>query len=422
MTKRLRELLESVFKLFRFFTMNTPYETETPHDNGLNHTLLAQDRENSDVEFEARGSIFSTSTNTIRNHDSGNGKHCHFQKAPTRKNRLFEKFIKTKKIMLPRRARSSPPPEALEWERGIKNPSQNEVTARENMAVLSQKYGEIYDTIGRGTSGVILLSRKVQEWHPNINCLYAIKVFRRGTQTSEIDYRSRIGAEFSISSSLRHHNVIQTFDLLQVGTDCLCECMEYCSGGDLHSLIVAKGQLEKAEADCFFKQLMRGANYLHEMGIAHRDLKPENLLLTSNGCLKISDFGDAECFRLAWETDIHTSRTRRGSRPYVSPEQYLDQEFDPRPVDIWAAAVTYVAMRTGKILWNTATNDDESFRDYVADRRIGRGYFLIDDICPGASRGVIYTMLDTNYVGRPRSKEVLCSQWLQEVVTCNSDE
>ncbi|CAG8084178.1 unnamed protein product [Penicillium salamii] len=382
MTKRLRELLESVFKLFRFFTMNTPYETETPHDNGLNHTLLAQDRENSDVEFEARGSIFSTSTNTIRNHDSGNGKHCHFQKAPTRKNRLFEKFIKTKKIMLPQRARSSPPPEALEWERGIKSPSQNEVTARENMAVLSQKYGEIYDTIGRGTSGVILLSRKVQEWHPNINCLYAIKVFRRGTQTSEIDYRSRIGAEFSISSSLRHHNVIQTFDLLQVGTDCLCECMEYCSGGDLHSLIVAKGQLEKAEADCFFKQLMRGANYLHEMGIAHRDLKPENLLLTSNGCLKISDFGDAECFRLAWETDIHMSRTRRGSRPYVSPEQYLDQEFDPRSVDIWAAAVTYVAMRTGKILWNTATNDDESFRDYVADRRIGRGYFLIDDICP----------------------------------------
>ncbi|CAG7955285.1 unnamed protein product [Penicillium salamii] len=388
MTKRLRELLESVFKLFRFFTLNTPYETETPHDNGLNHTLLAQDRENSDVEFEARESIFPPSTNTIRNHDSGNGKfafengkHCHFQRAPTCKNRLFEKFIKTKKLMLPRRARSSPSPEALEWERGIKSPSQNEVTACENMAMLSQKYGEIYDTIGRGTSGVILLSRKVQEWHPNINCLYAIKVFRRGTQTSEIDYRSRIGAEFSISSSLRHQNVIQIFDLLQVGTDSLCECMEYCSGGDLYSLIVAKGQLEKAEADCFFKQLMCGANYLHEIGIAHRDLKPENLFLTSNGCLKISDFGDAECFRLAWETDIHMSRIRRGSRPYVSPEQYLDQEFDPRSVDIWAAAMTYLVMRTGRIPWKIATDQDESFRDYVADRIVGRGHFFIEEIC-----------------------------------------
>jgi serine/threonine protein kinase len=180
--------------------------------------------------------------------------------------------------------------------------------------------------------------------------------------------------------------------------------MEYCSGGDLHSLVVAKGQLEKAEADCFFKQLMRGANYIHEMGVAHRDLKPENLLLTSHGCLKISDFGDAECFRSAWENDVHMSRTRRGSRPYVSPEQYLDKEFDPRTVDIWATAVTYVAMRTGKIPWNTATNDDESFRDYIGDRRIGRGYFLIDDICYVSILCPGFTGLCSNFViigGKP---------------------
>ncbi|CAG7950375.1 unnamed protein product [Penicillium salamii] len=420
MAERLRELLQSVFKLFWFFTPNKHYET--PHDNDLDHTPLAQDPTHSDVDLEASSSTFPPLTNTTRNFDCGNGIHYHFERPPTSKKPLFKKLIKTRKFTLARGSRSSPSPAALEWELGIKSPSQNEVTACENMAVLSRKYGEIYDTVGRGSSGVILLSHKVQEWHPNIDCFYAIKVFRRGTQTSETDYRSRIGAEFSISSSLQHQNVIRIFDLLQIGSDSLCECMEYCSGGDLHSLIVAKGQLEKAEADCFFKQLMRGVNYIHEMGIAHRDLKPENLLLTSNGCLKISDFGDADCFRLAWETDIHMSRTRRGSRPYVSPEQYLDQEFDPRSVDIWAAAVTYVAMRTGKIPWNTATNDDESFRDYVADRRIGRGYYLIDDICHAASRGVIYSMLDTDYVDRPRSNEVICSQWLQEVVTCTGTD
>lgn len=117
------------------------------------------------------------------------------------------------------------------------------------------------------------------------------------------------------------------------------------------------------------------------MCIAHRDLKPEDLLLTSSGCLKISDFGNAECLRLAWENCIQMSRARRGSRPYISPEQYLMKEFDPRSVDIWAPAVTYVAMRTGRILWNIATTDDESFRDYLADRRIGSGYFLIDEVC-----------------------------------------
>lgn len=127
------------------------------------------------------------------------------------------------------------------------------------MAVMSQKYGEFCDVIGRGSSVVILLSHKVQNWHPNIDPFYAVKVFRPATGTSESAHKRRIGAEFSISSSLRHQNVIRTFDLLQIGSDSLCECLEFCSGGDLHSL-VARGQLIQTEAECFFKQLMHGAN------------------------------------------------------------------------------------------------------------------------------------------------------------------
>lgn len=88
-----------------------------------------------------------------------------------------------------------------------------------------------------------------------------------------------------------------------------------------------RGRLADEEADCLSKQLMRGVNYLHPMAIAHRDLKPENLLLTSDGGLKISDFGTAECFRLASESDVHTSTSRRGPRPYISPEQYLNKNF-----------------------------------------------------------------------------------------------
>jgi protein-serine/threonine kinase len=75
--------------------------------------------------------------------------------------------------------------------------------------------------------------------------------------------------------------------------------MEYCAGGDLKTLVLRAGRLETSEADCYFKQLMRGLEYLHEMGVAHRDLKLENLLPTADGALKITDFGNAECFRLA---------------------------------------------------------------------------------------------------------------------------
>ncbi|CAG7930278.1 unnamed protein product [Penicillium olsonii] len=165
---------------------------------------------------------------------------------------------------------------------------------------------------------------------------------------------------------------------------------------------------------------MRGVNYIYEMGIAHRDLKPENLLLSSNGCLKISDFGSAECFRLGWENQVHMSRTRRGSRPFVSPEQYLCEEFDPRSVDIWAAAMTYLVMRTGRIPWKIATDQDESFRDYVADRIVGKGHFFMEEICNTANRRVIYSMLDIENMRRPIANEILDSRWLQETKICTA--
>lgn len=258
---------------------------------------------------------------------------------------------------------------------------QIDVVAGENMALLAQKYGDICDILGHGSFGAVFLLHKIQEWNPNIHRFYALKVFRREAQTTETAYQRRVESECYISSSLQHQNIVRTFELLRIGNDSLCECLEYCSGGDLHSLVATSGQLEESEADCFFKQLMCGVNYIHEMGIAHRDLKPKNLLLSSNGCLKVSDFGSAECFRLGWESHVHTSRTRRGSRPFVSPEQYLCEEFDPRLVDIWAAAMTYLVMRTGRIPWKVETDQDESFRDYVADRTVGRGHFFIKEIC-----------------------------------------
>ena len=121
--------------------------------------------------------------------------------------------------------------------------------------------------------------------------------------------------------------------------------MEFCAGGDLYTLVLTAQKLDVAEADCYFKQLMRGVEYMHEMGVAHRDLKPENLLLTTNGSLKITDFGNGECFRMAWEKEAHLTCGLCGSAPYIAPEEYTDKEFDARAVDVWATGVIYMAMR-----------------------------------------------------------------------------
>jgi serine/threonine protein kinase len=249
------------------------------------------------------------------------------------------------------------------------------------MAIITQKYGEICQLMARGIGTALFLSHKVQTCKPQIDRFYVLKLFRRRPKQSTLDYQKRVSSEFSIASSLHHQNIVVTFELLPIGRGDFCACMEYCAGGDLHSLIVHSRKLLEDEADCFFKQLIRGTLYLHEMGVAHRDLKPENLLLTHRGCLKISDFGNAECFRLAWEDEVHMSTGYCGSAPYISPEQYLDKAFDPRLVDIWACAIIYVAMRTGRNQWKDATEKDECFQQFVEERKTRKNPFFIEDIC-----------------------------------------
>lgn len=246
-------------------------------------------------------------------------------------------------------------------------------------ATLVEKYGKCQEIVGRGAFGIVRISHKRKEGENEQ--LYAVKEFRRRPEENEKRYSKRLTAEFCISSSLRHPNVIHTLDLLKDAKGDYCEVMEFCAGGDLYTLVLAAGKLEVTEADCYFKQLMRGVEYMHEMGVAHRDLKPENLLLTTHGALKITDFGNGECFRMAWETDPHMVTGLCGSAPYIAPEEYIDKEFDARAVDVWATGVIYMAMRTGRHLWRVAKKDEDEFYErYLEGRRDEEGYGPIETL------------------------------------------
>jgi protein-serine/threonine kinase len=248
-------------------------------------------------------------------------------------------------------------------------------------ANLVEKYGKCQEIVGRGAFGIVRISHKQDPTDSKNELLYAVKEFRRRPQETSKKYQKRLTSEFCISSSLRHPNIIHTLDLLQDAKGDYCEVMEYCAGGDLYTLILAAGTLMVPEADCYFKQLMRGVEYMHEMGVAHRDLKPENLLLTTHGALKITDFGNGECFRMAWEKEAHMTAGLCGSAPYIAPEEYQGGEFDPRAVDVWACGVIYMAMRTGRHLWRVARKDEDEFYErYLEGRRDEDGYAPIETL------------------------------------------
>ena len=134
-----------------------------------------------------------------------------------------------------------------------------------------------------------------------------------------------------------------------------------------------------------------------------------------------------------------------GSAPYIAPEEYVDKEFDPRAVDLWAVGVIYMAMRTGRHLWRVARKDeDEFYQRYLEGRKQDDGYAPIEtlhrvrasesamfrdgksrkltQISQARCRNVIYSILDPKPTRRINASQVLKSEWLREIKLCKAGE
>jgi len=176
----------------------------------------------------------------------------------------------------------------------------------------------------------------------------AIKVLPPGTLIDE-SARKHFRKEALILSQLNHPNVatIHDFDTQQ-GVDFLV--MEYIPGITL-SEKVAAGPLPEKEVLRLGVQLAEGLAAAHEHGVVHRDLKPGNLRVTSDGRLKILDFGLAKLWHpvtaSAATESLSETQAMAGTLPYMAPEQLLGGEIDAR-TDIHAAGSVLYEMATGK--------------------------------------------------------------------------
>ncbi|KAI6142061.1 Pkinase-domain-containing protein [Pisolithus tinctorius] len=233
----------------------------------------------------------------------------------------------------------------------------------ESAVSLTQKYGVCQKVaIGRGATSVVRLAHK---WDRSEEKLYAVKEFRkRRKNESEKEYVKKLTAEFCISSTLHHVNIVETVDLVQDENKLWCEVMEFCPGGDLYAAI-KKGGMSPSEVECCFKQILTGVSYLHSQGVAHRDIKPENLFFDTKGHLKIGDYGASTVYRLPWETTVHMSTGLCGSEPYIAPEQFLGKPYDARLVDIWACGVVYYCLHFQEMPWRVAQMSDNLYAAYA---------------------------------------------------------
>ena len=120
--------------------------------------------------------------------------------------------------------------------------------------------------------------------------------------------------------------------------------MEYVGGGDLASKLGAEDRMAIPEIVRMLSQMAAGCQAIHDAGIVHRDLKPENILLTSEGNVKIADFGIA---RNRHGPNLTEHGGVVGTIDYVAPEYMLKSQVDWRS-DIYALGILAYEMVTGE--------------------------------------------------------------------------
>ncbi|KAL6633341.1 hypothetical protein ACP70R_026012 [Stipagrostis hirtigluma subsp. patula] len=125
--------------------------------------------------------------------------------------------------------------------------------------------------------------------------------------------------------------------------------LDLCAGGDLFSLLSARGPLPEPEAADLMAQLADALAGCHRRGVAHRDVKPDNVFFDGSGVLKLGDFGSAE-----WFGDGRLMTGLVGTPYYVAPEVVAGREYGEK-VDVWSAGVVLYMMLSGTVPFHGAT-------------------------------------------------------------------
>ena len=168
------------------------------------------------------------------------------------------------------------------------------------------------------------------------------------------EYSTRSGIqdflkEARAAATLSHVNLIQSVAVGEEDGICYM-ALPYISGGSVMERIHREKQLPVDESLHIIQQAAEALHYVWvERGLVHRDIKPDNIMLTSEGIVKITDFG-MSVYAADWEEDSLIS----GSPSYMSPELFHGSKPDPRS-DIYSLGVTLYQMLSGRLPFESQT-------------------------------------------------------------------
>ena len=171
--------------------------------------------------------------------------------------------------------------------------------------------------------------------------IVAIKVLK-SEFSEDRTFVTKFRTEAQSAAVLEHPNIVNIYD---VGSEdgLYYIVMEYVEGITLKTYIEKKGQLSFKESASIAIQVARGIEAAHGKNIIHRDIKPQNIMISTDGKVKVTDFGIA---RAASSNTI--SSNVMGSVHYASPEQARNGFIDARS-DVYSLGIVMYEMITGRV-------------------------------------------------------------------------
>ena len=201
--------------------------------------------------------------------------------------------------------------------------------------------------LGRGGMGVVYLAlRDDGAFRKNV----ALKLLLRDCVNAE--FISRFKQERQVLAALDHPNIARILDGGDTQDGMPYYVMEYVEGLPLDRYCDQQ-RLSLSARIKIFQQVCHAVDYLHQNSIVHRDLKPSNILVSSEGVVKLLDFGIAKVVGAgAWANpDLTTAQGRPMTPTYASPEQISGVTLH-KTSDIYSLGAILYTLLTGRSAYN----------------------------------------------------------------------
>ncbi|KAK0064372.1 mitogen-activated protein kinase kinase kinase 4 isoform X1 [Biomphalaria pfeifferi] len=203
------------------------------------------------------------------------------------------------------------------WQRGIK--------------IGEGQFGKVYTAVNINTGE--LMAMKEMKFQPN-------------------DQQSlkEICDEIKNFEGINHKNLVRYYGV-EVHKDEMLMFMEYCDSGSIEE--VARIGLPEYMIRRYTHEIVHAIAHLHENNIVHRDIKGANIFLTSQGHVKLGDFGCSVKLK-SQQTMPGENINLVGTTAYMAPEVITQnkQEGYGRAADIWSLGCVVIEMATGKRPWH----------------------------------------------------------------------